>query len=1018
MDGGFSVIRFILNRKIMIGLLTVLVVLLGAYGLTKMDQELMPEIEFDGAFVVVSAGDMAAIEVERNITSPLEQNILGLDGVEEVLSTTTIGQTTLQVFIEKGRGDEVSKEIQTVTNSVTANVPGVTDVMAEQASMSSSYEFFMDVSGGDMDEMTTFAEEVLEPRLEELPEVRDVALMGVQEYEMVVELDKEKLNEHALDSSQVISMIQQANAEATLGELTGEEEEASLRWESKLSSIEQVEEIAIPTETGFIQLDEIGKVSLEPLESTSSVWKEGSKDFIFVQVGRTAEVTQVEMAAAIREEVQNIRDEGLIIEFDLNELVAQADYVEDSINGITDNIIIGGIIAIIVLLLYLRNVRATIIIGISIPTSLLLTFITMWLLDYSFNMLTLIALGLGVGMMVDSAIVILESIYKQKELGYNALDSVLKGTKEVASAVIASTLTTIVVFLPIGLMGGDVGQFMVMLAKVVAITLVSSLLVAFTIIPTLAQNFLKTRKTKKVKEGKLIKFYENFIAWVVNKKRRSIAMIAVFILMFVGSMFLVFKIPMTIMPDMLNRFTEIIVDLETGIDSDEKNEVAMKISETLEGIEDVETSYIMDDGTSFYMLINMTKDDEITREQKEVNEEILRSLRELSEGYPINNVQGVMSISSGQPVQIQIKGEDYDQLQSLAKTVTQELNEIEGIVGITNSIERTSVEKVVEMDKEEMEDKGVTDIQLRASIEEAFLHMPIGEVTLNDDTVPLVVKWDEEVVKQKDILDLSIPTVEGEERLSTFIDLVSVDNPNEISHIDGERYITVSADLEDTDLGTANREVQRLINEFDPPNGYTISIGGEIEEQQELIFDLIMIFVVSVFLVYLVMAVQFNHLAHPIIVLSTIPMAFVGVVVGLFATQRELSIMSGMGIILLIGIVLNNAILLIDRTNQLRRLGFTAIEAIVQAGKDRIRPIFMTTFTTVGGMLPLALATGTTGNYQAPMATAIIFGIMFATLITLVLIPAVYRTFNAIGNGFGRLFKRNKTQEIVNEQVS
>lgn len=1018
MDGGFSVIRFILNRKIMIGLLTVLVVLLGAYGLTKMDQELMPEIEFDGAFVVVSAGDMAAIEVERNITSPLEQNILGLDGVEEVLSTTTIGQTTLQVFIEKGRGDEVSKEIQTVTNSVTANVPGVTDVMAEQASMSSSYEFFMDVSGGDMDEMTTFAEEVLEPRLEELPEVRDVALMGVQEYEMVVELDKEKLNEHALDSSQVISMIQQANAEATLGELTGEEEEASLRWESKLSSIEQVEEIAIPTETGFIQLDEIGKVSLEPLESTSSVWKEGSKDFIFVQVGRTAEVTQVEMAAAIREEVQNIRDEGLIIEFDLNELVAQADYVEDSINGITDNIIIGGIIAIIVLLLYLRNVRATIIIGISIPTSLLLTFITMWLLDYSFNMLTLIALGLGVGMMVDSAIVILESIYKQKELGYNALDSVLKGTKEVASAVIASTLTTIVVFLPIGLMGGDVGQFMVMLAKVVAITLVSSLLVAFTIIPTLAQNFLKTRKTKKVKEGKLIKFYENFIAWVVNKKRRSIAMIAVFILMFVGSMFLVFKIPMTIMPDMLNRFTEIIVDLETGIDSDEKNEVAMKISETSEGIEDVETSYIMDDGTSFYMLINMTKDDEITREQKEVNEEILRSLRELSEGYPINNVQGVMSISSGQPVQIQIKGEDYDQLQSLAKTVTQELNEIEGIVGITNSIERTSVEKVVEMDKEEMEDKGVTDIQLRASIEEAFLHMPIGEVTLNDDTVPLVVKWDEEVVKQKDILDLSIPTVEGEERLSTFIDLVSVDNPNEISRIDGERYITVSADLEDTDLGTANREVQRLINEFDPPNGYTISIGGEIEEQQELIFDLIMIFVVSVFLVYLVMAVQFNHLAHPIIVLSTIPMAFVGVVVGLFATQRELSIMSGMGIILLIGIVLNNAILLIDRTNQLRRLGFTAIEAIVQAGKDRIRPIFMTTFTTVGGMLPLALATGTTGNYQAPMATAIIFGIMFATLITLVLIPAVYRTFNAIGNGFGRLFKRNKTQEIVNEQVS
>lgn len=1016
--GGFSLVKFILKRKILVSLLTVLVLILGVYALTKLDEELMPEVDFDGAYVSVSAGDMAAIEVERNITTPLEQSFLGIDGVEDVFSTTNIGYSSIQIMIEKGRGEEVSKEIQSIANSIKANVSDVTDVIADQMSMSSSYEFFMDVSGGDMDEMTTFAKEVLEARLEDLSEVKDVALMGIQEYEMVVAFDREELTENTLDSTQVISIIQQANTEATLGEFTGEEEQPALRFETELSSVEDVESIPIQTQNGLVQVEDIATVSLQPLETSSNVWKEGSKDFIFVQVGRAADVTQIEMADAIRQELQEVKDEGLVAGFELNELVAQADYVEDSIDGVTENILIGGIIAIIVLLLYLRNVRATVVIAISIPTSILLTFITMWLLDYSFNMLTLIALGLGIGMMVDSSIVILESIFKKKEQGLAAFDAVVKGTKEVASAVIASMLTTIVVFLPIGLMGGDVGQFMVMLSAVVAITLISSVIVAFTIIPALSENFLKTGKNKKAKEGILIRGYGNFISWVVKKKRNSIAMIAVFFLMLVGSIFLVFRIPMTIMPDVLNRYTELMIDLETGVSIDEKNKVAMKISETLEEVEDTETSYIIDDGSMFFMLINMTKGDEITREQKEVNEEILSSLRELTDDYPIKSVQSAMSVSSGQPVQIQVKGESYEELQTLAANVTERLEGIEGVVGITNSVERTSIEKVVELDYEAMEDRGVTEMQLLPFVQEAFLDMPIGEVTANEGTVPLVVKWDEQIVNEDELLDLKVPTVEGETRLSTFIDLRTVDTPNEISHNNGERYITVSADIEDTDLGTVNREVQRMINDLDTPSGYTISAGGDLETQQELLTDLILIFVISIFLVYLVMAVQFNHLAHPIIVMSVIPMAFVGVVLGLFATQRELSIMSGMGVIMLIGIVLNNAILLIDRTNQLRREGIPVNDAVVRAGKDRIRPIFMTTFTTVGGMLPLALATGTTGNYQAPMATAVISGLMFATLITLVLVPAVYRTFNAIGYGLGRLFKRkSKAQETVEDEA-
>lgn len=538
----------------------------------------------------------------------------------------------------------------------------------------------------------------------------------------------------------------------------------------------------------------------------------------------------------------------------------------------------------------------------------------MWILDYSLNVLTLLALGLGIGMMVDSSIVILESIYKKKEEGLKPLDAVISGTKEVSSAVIASMLTTIVVFLPIGLMGGDVGQFMILLSVTIAITLISSVIVAFTIIPSLSEKFLKLRKKNRTKEGRFKKGYGQVISWIVKKKRNSVALVFLFFVMLASSIFLAFKIPMTIMPDVLNRYAEIMIDLETGVSSEEKDELIKVTSETLSNIEDIDVGYIIDEGSMLYGLINMTKDEDITRDQKEVNEELMRELRNLEEDYPVKNVQSMVSMSAGQPVQVQVGGDSFETLQTIATDVTGELEEVEGIVGITNSIQRTSVEKVVELDEEAMEDAGLNEMQVQQFIQEAFLDRQIGEISVNEENVPLVVRWNEETGSEKELLDLEIPTVDEEKPLSEFVELVNIDTPNEIFHSNGERYITISADLEGTDLGTVNRDIQKIIDDFETPAGYTISTAGDLETQQELIMDLVVIFVISIFLVYLVMAVQFNNLAHPLIVMSIIPMTIVGVILGLFATQRELSIMSGMGIIMLIGIVLNNAILLIDRT--------------------------------------------------------------------------------------------------------
>ncbi|MCP3028926.1 efflux RND transporter permease subunit [Halobacillus sp. A5] len=1011
-------LEFIVERKILVGLMVVLTLFIGGYSLLKLDQELMPDVTMDGAYIEIYAGETAAIEVERSITTPLEQQLEGVEGVEDISSTTNMGRSSFQLTFSQGEGDEVYKEVESLVNQTASENDVIDDIEAGQYATTQGYEFYMDISGGEAEEMNAFAEDVLEPRLESLPEVRDAAVSGQSEHEVAIEFDPEELADRNLDINQVVGIIEQANNEATLGELSEESDSPSLRWTDQLNSVEEVSHIEIPAEEGFIELDELAEVSLQPTDSSSYVWKNGTSDFLFVEVGRVSEATQIEMADAVRAEVQDIRDEGLIDGFELNEMVAQADYVEESLDGVTSNIIIGGILAIVILLLFLRSVRATFIIGVSIPTSILLTFASMWLFDYSFNILTLIGLGLGIGMMVDSSIVILESIYRKKEAGLADMKAVMEGTKEVATAVIASMLTTIVVFLPIGLLGGETGQFMIMLSVVVAITLISSVIVSFTVIPSLSEKFLKLRKpAASKKESRIINKYSRLVDWTVRKKRHSLAVISVFALMFIGSLFLITKVPMTIMPDMFNRYSELMVDLDTGLTNDDRENIAREMNETLSDIQDVESNYVIDMGGMFYTMINMTKDEEITREQDEINEEILKSLRELEEDQPIRSVESMMSAGGGgSPVQVNIEGERFEELQEISDEFKKELEGIEGIVGVTSSNERTSTEQEISVNEDAIDEAGISESQVRQTIEQAFLEMPIGEINVDDENVPLTVKWENPASSESALLDLEVITVEGEEKLSNFIELVEVETPNEITHSNGERFMSLTADIEDTDLGTINREVQSVIDDFETPAGYNLSVAGDLEQQQELVQEMLIILGIAIFLVYLVMAVQFNHLAHPLIVMSVIPMTIVGVTLGLFLTQRELSIMSGMGIIMLIGIVLNNAILYIDRTNQLRKQGYGVESSLVEAGKNRIRPIFMTSLTTAAGMLPLALASGSSGNYQAPMATVIISGLLFATVITLFLIPAVYRLFTYMPLRFWK--SKKKSGESVEERES
>ena len=1001
-------LSFLLKRKRIIGLFVTFIFVLGIYSFTKLDKELFPPLTFDQALVMVETDEMPAVDVEQFVTKPIEQAIESIEGVESYQSTSSIGNSTFYINMEKGNGNDITKEIETAVHRLQGDLHGIQDVYVMQASTDQPYEFYLDISGGSLEEMSDFATNIVKPRLEALREVREVLLNGLEEKEVVVELKSEKLEEYGVQHEEVMQAIQQANINEAIGELTSEKNDPWIRWNTTFSNLEDIQNIAIPTSSGIKPLQDIATISEVVSDNRQLAWKNGESDFVLLQIGRVNDVTQIDMANAVRAEIEEIKNESMPENIKIEEIAAQADYVDNAIRGVEDNIIIGAIIAIVVLLLFLRNIRATFIVSLSIPASVLLTLLVLNFLDYSLNLASLIGLGLGIGMMVDASIVVLESIYKKKEQGYKNKEAVILGTKEVATAVIASMLTTIVVFLPIGILDDDIGKMVFILAIVVTITLVSSVIIAFTWIPVLSENFLKVKERKRIRNKGIIYRYERILGWIAKKKRRRIGLASLFIALFVSSFFLLTKVPMTIMPDMLNRYAEVIVEFEPGTTPEERADVAEEINNQLETIQDVDRNVIIDELDVLVALINMTTDDDITREQEEVNDEIMKKIRKLEEAYPIANVMSSVDGVTSFPVQVKISGENFNTLNSIGKELSEKLEKIDGIVSTNIEGNRTEEELVIQLDEEALEDDDLTNAYIHQQIKPLFVNIPAGDLVVEGNTIPIYVSNDISIQDKKEFLNEEILTPNGKKKLSSYVTLEEKTTPTQIDRQDGKRYINVTADFKGRDLGAINRDVQKLLQDFDVENGYELAIIGDLEQQQEASQDLFVIFAISLFLVFVVMAIQFNSLRQPVIILTIIPLTITGVIIGLFITQKELNVMSGIGVVMLVGIVLNNGILLIDRMKQFRNQGIKLNEAVIKAGADRIRPIFMTTLTTVGGMIPLAFATGTSSGYQSPLAVVIISGLLFATLITLFLIPTIYLLFEDIGRGLKRIFRRKK----------
>lgn len=692
-------------------------------------------------------------------------------------------------------------------------------------------------------------------------------------------------------------------------------------------------------------------------------------------------------------------------------LMNQGVYIDIIINSVLDNLLYGAILAVIILFVFLKDYKPTIIIALSIPISLTFAIALMYFTGVTVNIISLSGLALGVGMLVDNSIVVIENIYRLRNNGASVKEAAIKGASSVAGAITSSTLTTVCVFLPIVFIEGISRQLFTDMGLTIAYSLLASLIIAITLVPAMASKMFKNTKPKKdIFFDKIIAVYEKLLKTALNSKA---IVIIVSLILLIGSFALIGKMGTAFIPEVDGEQISITMETPKEVTSDETKQMANEIIEKLLTIEEIDTIGALDSGTMSSLSSlsggsgNSISMYAILKEDRKIdNATIANKIYDLTDemNCEISVSTSDMDLSSlmSSGIQIVVKGTDTDKLQEIGNEIAIKLEGIEGIETIDSGVSETSKETRIVVDKNKAMAYGLTVAQVYSTIaSEISNETEATTITVDNKDYPIIVaKPEAKIVTNENLADIILSGNKNNEevkvKLSEIATVEEADGLASISHDNGEKYITVSASIKnDANVGLVGRDIENKLKEYTAPDGYSIEIQGESETINESLFDLVKMIALAIVFIYLIMVAQFQSLKSPFIVMFTIPLAFTGGLFALFITGSEISLIAMLGFLMLSGIVVNNGIVFIDYANTLRiEKGLKIREALIETGKTRIRPILMTALTTILGLSTMALGVGSGTEMIQPLGIVTIGGLIYATLLTLFVIPCLYMMFN------------------------
>lgn len=1002
-------------------MIALIVIILGGVSLNRLPIDLMPEITLPSLSVVVNYPNAGPEAVEGQVTTVVEQALSAVPGVQSISSTSSDSSSVVSVAFEWGT------DLEAAANDIRDRLDRIMDDLPELATRPTLRKFDLAqfpililgvISQLDPVETRQLVDEQLRYRLERIPGVAAIDIWGGFERETRVNVDPNKIKAIGLSLTEVINGIKRQNVAVPTGTIVKGDYELMVTTAGQYSSIDELANTVVATRDGQdIQLKEIAEIAIIR-KKASRVIRINGKPGIRIALNKQSLANTVEVAKRVFDEVEKIRLD--FPQLEIIALVDTSDYIQRSITNVGSIAMFGGLFAILVLLFFLRNIRSTLIISTAIPISIVATFAFMYFSGFTLNLMSLGGLAVGIGLIVDNSIVVLENIHRLRQQGHSANDAAIKGSEEVTSAIIASTLTTLVIFLPLIFVRGVAGIMFSQLAYVISFSLICALAVAIMVIPMLSSRWMTANNNEtKAAPDRVSKGFSRFIAtFFTSLEDHYISLLSrcikyrkttlLLVALIVGSsLFLIRWIGVEYMPSSDESEVRVYADMDVGtrleIMDDVFNRIETIVREDTPEIQSTVTrlgsSRHSGGAHSGRMQITLKPLNQRNRSSAEIASDLRKKLTGIP-GVSIRTREGqglfiirIVSGSDNERIQIDLRGYDLDRAAKIAEEAKALIEDISGVtdIRIRQQVGRPEERVIVNRERAAAMNLQVSDIA--NTLQTILSGTPAGKfrIVSNEYDIMVGVK-DADQFSSQELLNMMVVNAKGQPIvLKNVVEIISRSAPVQISRKDQQRVISISVNISGRDMGSILTDIRDKLSNLVLPRDFTLVYSGEYETQQEAFRELLTAILLAIILVYMVMACLYESVRDPFIVLFSVPLAVVGVLLMLFLTGTTFNVQTFIGCIMLAGIVVNNAILLVDYINLLRRRdGLELTEAIIEGGRRRLRPILMTASTTILGMFPLSLGLMEGGETQASLARAVIGGLASSTLITLIVVPVVY----------------------------
>jgi len=1025
------------NRPVTVLMLFIALIVIGIISYQGLGLDLLPDMSFPISAIMVSYPGVAPEEIESLITIPLEEAVSTMNQIDTINSYSQEGSSLILLSFQWGTDMDIAAlEIREKIDMVKSMLPNDASdptVFKADPSMMPMMVLGMGSEQYELYELEKYAQDIVKPRLERLEGIAQAAVDGGLEREILVSLNSEKIRSNQITMDQVVMALRSENVNLPAGTVRAGSMDLLVRTLGRFESIQDIHNVVITNAQGKqIYLKNIAQITDTFKEQKSINYINGLPSVSF-SIQKESGSNTVIVADRVNKELKAI--ENLLPgDIEIINIFDSSDFIKKTIAEVTNTLLIGAILAILVLYIFLRSISSTLVIGLAIPISIISTFTLLYFADLTLNMMTLGGLALGIGMLVDNGIVVSENIYRHREIGEESILASQKGANEVSQAITASTLTTIAVFLPVAYVSGIAGELFKSMGLTITFSLLMSLFVALTLIPMLSSKLIRRRlkqpesfpensskndsnvegeqnETKNKAEtaniarrGRLfdsiLQIYGNLIKGAL-RYRGFVIILAVVILAI--SFFLITIVGTEFFPSVDQGSFNVNISLPVGTNLEVTEGVVEEIEEITSNIPEVRDIFSSIGGSGMGMgmqgasnnsgSLMVTLVEQANRERG--IKEITADLRNRIGDYPdtkINISEQGMSFSTGSPLTIKITGDSLEELDYTAQIIIDLLKEVEGVYDLQSSIDEVRPELHISIDREKANLYGLSAGQIATNIQDAILGKVASYYQDGGDHFDIrVMLYKEDLDNVQQIENLYISSGYGFQiPLKEIAKVISGVGPQRVTRENQQRQVTVSGNITGRFLGDVIQDAQEKLSNIALPEGYNYTFAGENQEMIESFQSLFFALILSIFLVYMIIAAQFESLLFPFAVILSIPFALIGVIIALLIAGTSFNVLAFIGLIMLAGIVVNNAIVLIDYINQLRKKGIERNDAVIQGGKTRLRPILMTTLTTILAMLPMAIASGEGAEMRTPMAVTIIGGLASSSFLTLIVVPIFY----------------------------